>query len=67
LVVLFVLPPSRHHAFWICRRRLLCILVFQAIILIKMNNFAAGERAGHSFGTSGLPPPFGRKDLGRIF
>jgi hypothetical protein len=44
-----------------------CIHVFQEIILIKMNNFAAGERAGHSFGTSGLPPPFGRKDLGRIF
>ncbi|CAM0944898.1 unnamed protein product [Alopecurus aequalis] len=29
--------------------------------------WAAGERAGHSFATSGLPPSFGRKDFGRIF
>ena len=35
--------------------------------LIKMNYLAAGERAGHSFATSGLPPSFGRKDIGRIF
>ncbi|CAM0944896.1 unnamed protein product [Alopecurus aequalis] len=45
----------------------LCASMCFSIILITMNYLAAGERAGHSFATSGLPPSFGRKDFGRIF